>query len=84
MNVYFLVEGRCSEVEVYPAWLSRLLPSFHQAHRLQDVTRHSYYLVSGNGYPQLVQEALKNAIADVNANSSFSHLAVCLDADDSK
>lgn len=81
MSVYFLVEGRRTEAQVYPAWLTELLPSFRRVHNPQQVTRHCYCLVSASGYPSVVQETLKNAIADVNDNETFSHLVVCLDAD---
>jgi hypothetical protein len=82
MNVYFLVEGRRTEAQVYPAWLTVLLPTFKQVGSPGEASRQCYFLISGNGYPSVVQETLKNAIADVNEHGNYDYLVVCLDADD--
>lgn len=82
MNVYFLVEGQRTEAHVYPSWLSTLLPTFRRVDSPRQASRNCYYLVSANGYPSVIQETLKNAIADVNDAGTYNYLVVCLDADD--
>ena len=83
MNLYFLVEGKRTEIEVYPAWLKCLLPEFTQVTTPDQVSRKTYYLVSGEGYPSLLGTHLHNAIKDVNSRANYDYLVVCLDADES-
>lgn len=82
MNLYFLVEGSRTEFEVYPAWLSHLLPGFRRVMSPDLATRDSYYLVSGEGYPSILNVHLPNAVKDVNSHARYDFLIVCVDADD--
>lgn len=82
MNVYFLVEGKRTEQKVYPAWLKHLLPQLRQVARPQDAQENNYFIVSGFGYPSMLYDHLPNAIADVNRFDRYSHLVVCLDAEE--
>lgn len=82
MNLYFLVEGRRTERKVYPKWLSYLLPDFTQVERFDDVSDKNYFLLSGEGYPAILSTHLLNAVRDFNKVDAYSHLVVCLDADE--
>ncbi len=81
MNLYFLVEGKRTERKVYPKWLSYLLPQFTQVDTFDDVVDKNYFLISGEGYPALLDRHLPNAVRDFNRVPSYSHLVVCLDAE---
>lgn len=82
MNLYFLVEGRRTEMRLYPRWLSRLLPHFTRVDYPDMVTKNNYFLISGDGYPRLLDVALQNAVRDVNAAQNYDYLILCLDADE--
>lgn len=82
MNLYFLVEGRRTEMRLYPRWLSQLLPHFTRVDYPDMVTKNSYFLISGDGYPRLLDVALQNAVRDVNAVQNYDYLILCLDADE--
>jgi hypothetical protein len=85
MNVYFLVEGARTEVQVYPAWLKHLTPDLKPVARLADytlVTENNYCLISGGGYPRILTNLLPQAVADVNASKRFHYLVICIDADE--
>lgn len=83
MNLYFLVEGRRTERKVYPSWLSHLLPHFTRVDRFDTVRDKNYFLISGEGYPSLLDVHLPNAVADFNSVAAYTHLVVCLDVDES-
>ncbi len=82
MNLYFLVEGRRTEMKLYPRWLRYLLPHYSRVAVPQDVTSNSYYLISGAGYPHLLDEELPNAIQNIIDVGRFEYLILCVDADD--
>ena len=82
MNVYFLVEGKRTEVKVYPAWLSHLVPELQRVESPDRVTINNYFLVSGEGYPSLLYDHLPNSIEDIKTFGKYDYLAVCLDAEE--
>lgn len=82
MNLYFLVEGRRTERKVYPQWLSVLLPQLSEVRSAAEVSAHSYYIFSGNGYPSILDNHLVNAVREVNAIGRFNYLVMCIDADE--
>ncbi len=67
---------------MYPQWLSHLLPDLSEVSDPFSVSANSYYVFNGNGYPSLLDNHLKNAIADVNEIGMYNYLVLCLDADD--
>lgn len=83
MNVYFLVEGRRTETRVYPAWLKILVPRLNRVNRYDAANEWNYFLLSGGGYPCMLQDHLRNSIEEVKASGKYRYLVVCLDADDS-
>ena len=66
MNVYFLVEGK-TERKVYPKWLSYFLPYLSRVNYPEDAKKNNYYLISGGGYPSILDNHLVDSIRDINA-----------------
>ena len=82
MNLYFLVEGK-TERKVYPQWLSYLLPdTFSRVNAAKQATRNNYYLISGGGYPSILDNHLRNAVEDVNQCNNYDWLILIIDADE--
>ncbi len=82
MNLYCLAEGRRTERKVYPQWLSILLPKLSEVRFAHEVSSHSYYIFSGNGYPSILDNHLVNAVCEVSAIGRFNYLVMCIDADE--
>lgn len=83
MNLYFLLEGKRTEVKIYPKILSHFLPEYTRVKTPQEVDTDNYYMISGEGYPRLLDVQLANSVKDVNDAKKFDCLIVCLDADES-
>ncbi|MBF0541444.1 MAG: hypothetical protein HQK91_08355 [Nitrospirae bacterium] len=81
MNVYFLLEGKSTETEVYPKWLDYLVPELTQVSNYKDVTHNNYYLFSSNGIPSIYTDLIA-AIQDINQINKYKYLVICLDADE--
>lgn len=82
MNIYFLVEGK-TEAQIYPKWLSHLLPELTKVKYYDQVVKNNYYLFKGNGYPHIIDVHLPNAIEDVNAVGRYDYFVMLFDADES-
>ena len=82
MNLYFLVEGRRTEMKVYPKWLSHLLPELQRVLFFHEAQHNHYYLFNGNGFPSLLHNHLKNCIDELNESGKFDYLVLCLDGDE--
>ncbi len=82
MNLYVLVEGVRTEMLVYPRWFDHLLPGFTRADNAYDVTDNQYFLFSGEGYPSMLDNHLRNAIAEVNDTGRYRYLLLCMDAEE--
>lgn len=82
MNLYFLLEGRRTEPKVYPAWLSTLLPDFQRIGNASDAIKYNYYLISGQGFPRLLDVTLSDSIADIAEHGGYNYLIIIVDADD--
>lgn len=80
MNIYFLVEGQSSEAEVYPAWLSHLVPELIRVDNFDEVHHNNYYLFNSYGIPYIENDIL-NAIQDINSLGSYCYFVICIDAD---
>jgi hypothetical protein len=81
VNLYFLVEG-VTERKLYPSWLRQLLPNFQRVNSYNQVTQKTYYLISGGGYPGLLDSTLPNAIGEVVDSGKYNYLVVVLNADE--
>lgn len=82
MNIYFLVEGKRTEMKVYPKWLSILVPKLRRVQWHHQVIKNNYCIFTGGGFPSLLDNHLKNSIDDVNSSGNFEYLVICLDSDD--
>jgi hypothetical protein len=69
-------------VQLYPAWLKELLPHHRQVERFDQATEdHCYYLISGNGYPQLYDE-IQPSIDNIRESRLYQKFVICLDVDE--
>ncbi len=84
MNLYFIVEGRRTEARVYPRWFTHLLPNHNRVQAADEAATNSYYLISGEGYPNLLYETLPDAIETILSlpTCDYRYLILCLDADE--
>lgn len=82
MNLYFLLEGRRTEPKVYPAWLRTLLPQFTQVETASEAVTNNFYVISGQGFPRLLDVTLPNAVEEINDCGNFDHLVIVVDSDD--
>jgi hypothetical protein len=82
MNIYFLVEGKQTEMKVYPKWLSYLIPKLSKVQWHHQVINNNYCIFTGSGFPSLLDNHLRNSIADVNSSGNFDYFVICLDSDD--
>lgn len=82
MNVYFLVEGEKTEMEVYPRWLSTLAPNLRRVASPDEADSDCYYLGSGFGYPSILTEFLPEAVETVNELRTYDFLVLVADTDD--
>ncbi|MFI4910382.1 MAG: hypothetical protein ACIAQZ_01805 [Sedimentisphaeraceae bacterium JB056] len=81
MNLYILVEGKCTEYKIYPAWISQLAPHLKRVQQFDQATENCYYIVSGHGLPSLIKNHLPNAIKDVAMCGCYDYLVIGLDAE---
>lgn len=81
MNIYFLVEGK-TEQKVYPQWLSHLIPTLSRVNFAQDAEKNNYYLISGLGYPRLLDAELANSVLEINECANYDYLVLVIDTDD--
>ena len=81
MNIYFLVEG-ITELKVYPQWLCHLVPTLSRVDFAQDANINNYYLISGLGYPRLLDVALVNSVEEINEYGTYDFLVLVIDSDD--
>ncbi len=81
MNYYILVEGKCTEFKIYPAWIHQLAPHLKRVHQFNEVKEDNYYIVSGHGLPSLISNHLPNAIKDIINCGCYDYLVVGLDAE---
>lgn len=82
MNVYFLVEGKRTEKEVYPAWIKHLVPELSEVHFFDDVQSNNFFLFSGEGYPSLLDVHLSNALDDFKSVGRYDMFVIALDTDE--
>jgi hypothetical protein len=82
MNIYFLVEGKSTEKKIYPKWLEYLIPDLVRVKYYDQVKHNNYYLISGQGYPRILDEGLENAIDKILETQKYDYLVICVDADE--
>ncbi len=82
MNIYFLVEGRKTEKKVYPKWIAALIPEMQEIKDAFEAVEKNFYIFTGNGYPSLLHNHLRNSVADINSIGNYDYFVICLDADE--
>jgi hypothetical protein len=80
MNLYFLVEGAVTEMEVYPRWIDHLLPHLKQVERADEATDDTYFIVSPGGYDSMLSE-LGEAFETVNTVGKYDFLILVTDTE---
>ncbi|MDJ0508496.1 MAG: hypothetical protein QNJ64_04455 [Crocosphaera sp.] len=82
MNIYFLVEGRSTEKKLYPKWLKYYLPQLKKVQFHDQIKINNYYLISGNGYPSIIDHGIPNAVQKIQETGKYDYFVICLDADE--
>lgn len=82
MNLYFLLEGKRTELKIYPKWISYLLPHFKRVPTPHLAKKNTYFMISGQGYPSLLDNHLRNSIEDINETGLFDYLVILLDTEE--
>ncbi|EKA2634760.1 hypothetical protein OKW60_004330 [Vibrio alginolyticus] len=82
MKLYFLVEGRSSEMQAYPEWLRFHLPTVERYTNIEQFKNadRGYMLFSGEGYPSIL-DYISNAVEDVRETLA-DYLFIILDSDE--
>jgi len=80
VNVYFLVEGK-TERKVYPKWIAHFVPKLKRVNSPEEVITDNYFLISGNGYPSILDNFLVDSVEDVNSVGRFDYLVLVIDTD---
>jgi hypothetical protein len=80
MNLYFLVEGK-TERKVYPQWISHLVPALTRVDFPSGAIDNNYYLISGGGFPSILDNHLIDSISDVNESGKYEYLVIVIDTD---
>jgi hypothetical protein len=81
MNLYFLLEGRRTEVKIYPKWFSLLLPDYSRVNSLSNMKKNNYFIISGMGYPSILNH-VENSISDIRKYTNVDYLVISADCDD--
>ena len=53
MNLYFLLEGEKTEVQLYPAWIKFLKPQLQQVDFISQIDVNNFYIFSAGGIPSI-------------------------------
>lgn len=81
MNLYVLVEGKQTERRLYPSWLNFIVPSLIKVDSLSQLQGSHYYMISGEGYPRMIDITLVNALKDINENKEITNFWVVMDSE---
>ena len=85
MNFYMLVEGKSTEMKVYPRLISHFCPQYKKVNCLEDMTENSYYMFSGHGMPSLYDK-IEPSLEDIHLyneshEKKIEQFVICLDTD---
>ncbi|MEJ1396360.1 MAG: hypothetical protein RPU52_02365 [Candidatus Sedimenticola sp. (ex Thyasira tokunagai)] len=80
MNIYFLVEGK-TERKVYPKWISYFVPALSRINSPTEALKNSYYLISGGGFPSILDNHFTDSVNDVNSVGNYDFLVIVIDTD---
>lgn len=85
MNFYMLVEGKSTEMKVYPKIIEQCHPEYVLVNDLEDISENSYFMFSGHGMPALYN-AIRPALEDIKLfneshKEKITQFVICLDTD---
>lgn len=86
MNLYIIVEGDKTELQVYPAWMKYLAPQLNRIEDAWEVRDNTYYMFSGGGIPSIYNHII-HSIQDINdinskGGAKYDILMVCIDTEE--
>lgn len=81
MNLYILVEGKQTERILYPIWLQFIAPHMTRVQSLSSINENNYFLISGEGYPRMLDVKLNDSLKDIEQQGNFDLFWVVLDSD---
>ena len=83
MNLFFLVEGRSTEMRLYPKWIEYYFPEFTRVSVAEDAKNNNYYIVNGNGNPGIYKnEHIKQCIEVINELGRYDFFIIALDSEE--
>lgn len=84
MKMYFLVEGKGTEMKVYPNWLKEILPRLEYFRDYESFknSESGIYLFSGEGYPSILNH-IENSVKDICDLADVDYFFIILDCDES-
>ena len=81
MNIYLVVEGKCSEPKIYKKWIKFVNPGFEFVDDIDQIDENNVYLVSGGGHPQYF-DVIRDGAFDVAENDKFDLFVIAIDSEE--
>ncbi len=82
MNLYFLLEGKRTEPQLYRRWLRHALPDLPEVRHAGELTDGGFRLRSAGGYPQIL-DRIRGSVEEVESTGvRLDQFFVCLDAEE--
>lgn len=82
MKLYFLLEGRQTEPQLYRRWLRCALPDLREVRQASELADGGFRLRSAGGYPQIL-DRIRGSVEEVkSAGVRLDQFFVCLDSED--
>lgn len=66
MNLFFYVEGSSTEFKVYQKWVKYFKPNLDYIDSIDQYDNNKYFIKSGGGIPQMLQDNLVSSVKTVN------------------
>jgi hypothetical protein len=82
LNLYFLLEGRHTEPQLYRRWLTHALPDLREVKHASELAGKCYRVRSAGGYPQILDRIRGSVEEVISAGVPLDQLFVCLDAEE--
>lgn len=83
MNIYLLMEGSKTEPIIYNAWIKHIAPHMSRVEKLSDIKENNFYIISSNGYPRILTDAIEKTVIDINQTPSIDALWIIVDSENS-
>ncbi len=82
MNLYFLLEGKRTEPQLYRRWLAHALPDLQEVRHASELIDGGFRLRSAGGYPQIL-DRIRGSVEEVESSGiQLDQFFVCLDAEE--